>query len=139
MCWRERLVAVPPCCASWAAFPRAQLSSPARMHAAATTCRAWQHRLEVAAAKAVGEHQAAADSSFAAASQREQHLLAQLARVQEGSAAKLADLDAQWGLQLALAEERRLKVCALPAQCGGAAGEWGCRCQADTHICIGRL
>ena len=90
-----------------------------------TACRAWQHRLEVAAAKAAGERQAAADSSSASASQREQHLLSQLAVVQQDAVAKLAEVDTQWGLKLALAEERRLKVGALLAplaDAGAAAG-----------------
>ena len=69
----------------------------------------------MAADKAAGERQAAAGSSSAAACQREQHLLAQLAAAQQDAAAKLAEADKHWGLKLALAEERHLKVCELLA------------------------
>ena len=75
----------------------------------------------MAAAKAASERQAAVDSSCAAVAQREQHLLCQLAAVQQEAAAKLAEAEKQWGLKLALAEERRLKVCTLGAPLAGAA------------------
>ena len=70
----------------------------------------WQQRLEAASAKAETERQANADSLVAAAAQREQQLLAQLAASQQGVAAKLAEAEKEWMLKQAAAHELALKV-----------------------------
>ena len=70
----------------------------------------WQQRLEAARAKAEAERLASADSLAAAAAQREQQLLAQLAASQQGVAAKLAEAEKEWMLKQAAAQERALKV-----------------------------
>lgn len=72
--------------------------------------RAWQQHLEAAVAKAEGERHAASDVWAGAAVQREQHLMSQLAAAQESAAARAAELDRQWALKVAAAEERALRV-----------------------------
>lgn len=72
--------------------------------------RAWQQRLEAAVAKAGAEQQAAAGSLSAVAAQREQQLTSELAVAQQAAAAKIAELDKHWALQVAAAEERGLRV-----------------------------
>lgn len=81
--------------------------------------RVWQQRLEAAVERAEREGQAAVASAARAAAQREQHLQAQLAAAQEGTAGRMAELDKQWALCLAAAEERGLRVSGEGTQCAG--------------------
>lgn len=72
--------------------------------------RVWQQHLEASAGAAQRELQAAVDRAAVTAAQQGQQVACLVAAARDASAAKLADLDKQWGGRVAAAEERGLRV-----------------------------